>query len=68
MEYDPQTMSEREMEKRLQLFENEFHALTESMDIITTKTSTMLQALDIRLNEAIKKVDSDQAKMKPVDA
>ncbi|HEY0964263.1 MAG TPA: hypothetical protein VGE31_00510 [Candidatus Paceibacterota bacterium] len=57
MEYEPQTMSEREMEKRLQLFEKEFRILTESMDIISTKTGVILQALDIRLNEALKRTE-----------
>ena len=68
MEYEPQTMSERDMNKRLQLFENEFHSLTESMDIITARTETIIQALDIRINKTIKKIDSDPTKLRPQDA
>ena len=68
MEYEPQTMSDKDMDKRLQLFEKEFRTLTESMDIFTAKTGTILQALDIRLNEAIKRIDNEPSTLQPSDS
>jgi hypothetical protein len=67
-EYEPQTMSEQEMDERLDLLEHEFDVVAGSMDIITASTEKILQALDARITDAFSKLDNDSTKLKPRDA
>lgn len=68
MDHEPQTMSEDDMNKRLELFAREFKLVAESMDVISIRTERILQELDLRISAALKNVESEPMELRPKEA
>lgn len=51
MDYEPQTMSEREMDVRLELFKKELMNVIESVDNAAMDTKKILEAVDARITK-----------------